>query len=97
MESLLDKGPGPNIANKEFLQPGWKTYIKLIIFTSLRTESPEVARIAGIVPLLAYIGDLRTHAWSEIVENLAVGVLLRVQLIDQGICRVFPTKQKVVT
>lgn len=50
----------------------------------------------GFVPLFICMGDLHVQAWFEILENLAVQVLIETSFINRCRHRMFHTGRKVV-
>lgn len=75
--SLLDTGLGPSFVNMNSPSPTWKEFIKSIKLPQFRTSTSKIVNVEGIGPLFIILGDLRVPTWSDLVQNLAVEVLLR--------------------
>lgn len=52
----------------------------------------KIVNVEGIVLLIVHIGALLLPCSSEIVENLAVDVLLKTLFTEQCMCSIFKTK-----
>lgn len=59
---LLDTGAGPNLINKDLLQPAWTESVKSIQSSLLRTAIRKVMNVKKIVPLFLCIGDIHVRA-----------------------------------
>lgn len=62
--------------------------------SSLITASCRVDNANSIVPRYVHIEDFCIHAWSGIVKNLRVDILLGISIFDQFILRTFAARQK---
>lgn len=94
--SLLDTGAGPNLVNNAFLPREWQRKVVSTPSPSLRTATRETVKVEGIVRTFVQIGDLRVRAWSGVVENLAVDILLGTSFIDRFIISILAGERKVV-
>lgn len=57
----------------------------------------QAVNIDSTIPMFRRIGDLRVRSWSQVIENLAIHVLLRRPFIDHCIRRIFPSERLVVS
>lgn len=94
--SLLDSDASPSILKNDFLPLAWKKSVTLIKWPQLRSASGGAVHKEGIVVLLICTGDPRNCAWFEIVENLALYVLLDTSFIECYIRALIPNGRKVV-
>lgn len=92
MASLVNRGPGPNLVNEDFLLPAWRTSMKTIKSTPLSTTNRELVSVERTVLLFIRIGELHVYTWFEVIENTAVDVLLGMSFINRCISGRLPSE-----
>lgn len=82
---LLDSGSGPNLVSKSFLLHKSQKYVRPVKQPQLRTTNCEPVNLEGTVRMFVHIGNLHARVSFEVVENLAVDLLLGPSFIDRCI------------
>lgn len=93
---LADTGADTNFINEAYLRPHWKFCIRLLDLPKLRTETNEPIKVAGITLLILKLGTLQVGPWLDVVENLAVNILLGITYIDRCFKRIISMDRKIV-
>lgn len=91
----LDTGASPNLIKQDFLPLASKESVKSIKAPQCRTANRKVVSNGIVAPLIRIV-DLRVGAWFEIVENMAIYVLLGTWYIDRHKGEIFQTERQIV-
>lgn len=89
LASLLHTGACPSIVNSLFLPQNWLQYLYAIKAPSMKASTREAAHVQGCILLHVYKGDLYACVGFDIVEKLAVDLLLRTSFTERCIFDVF--------